>query len=908
MSPPLPGLLLLAAPEDDLRPLVEGLSCHWSVTLCVPRALWRYAGATAALAELRRQAASAALVLHLSADGAAALAGMEGLVEVYAPADLALCHLSPAERTEPEAWEALWRRERDLARRARLLAVPAEEVGRKLQLLYGVLPGRLREVPRSLLPRLLAAVPEAPQQEGAAMGFTLALNDYPVIEKHTGGAVRVRHGLAGLGEDTVLLSLGNVGATAFVAPRVLQLSVPKGRGQRAAEADLRTLADSGLEDIVSAMHAATHASLLAVAADLARHARVAVFEHCYLAPLLDALRAAAPGLPVVYDAHNVEARLKREILAGHPAETPLCAFVEELERRLLAAADLVLCCSEADAISFGQADAAGSGQTARRVVLMPHGVIPGAPATPPEGEPPRLGFLGSSHPPNIAAARFILEELAPRLPGAVFEVVGSVCAALSSDLPNVVLRGVLSEADKAAALGRWSLALNPVESGSGASLKLSDYLAHGLPTLNTPHAARGFAAVVEGAGLVRPLEQFAPTLAQVLEEPEALRRLAARAWDAARAQGWSETARPAREAIAALAAARPRHPPAPALLAIGEAAAAAWRRHPAYGRLDLLPEEGDLPEPLLADRLLAPPVPDGRHGPEAAAAIATLEALRPPRQPRPAYGIAGPGQPLAPEWGLLLPPGSRRLALELEADAPLALQLRCGPLGAGTAATLLDTPLQGRVRLVLSLPEEAQAPLLLEARVADGAALRLLSAGLLLPEPWPIDLSARLVPAAEAPPPPRDRWLARQARRYAALAVSRDAGPLPPGLPPFASIPEVMALAPASALLAEAASARHAAAARLALGLEDPFLLVVGAASAWDPALCPGAAVVRHQDGEASCRDADGVLRRVPLPVAGLLLCRDPACRHLLLGAVPDSLRDGLAALAALAGVPLTAQ
>jgi hypothetical protein len=30
--------------------------------------------------------------------------------------------------------------------------------------------------------------------------------------------------------------------------------VPKGRGQRAAEADLRTLADSGLEDIVSAIY------------------------------------------------------------------------------------------------------------------------------------------------------------------------------------------------------------------------------------------------------------------------------------------------------------------------------------------------------------------------------------------------------------------------------------------------------------------------------------------------------------------------------------------------------------------------------------------------------------------------------------------------------------------------------
>jgi hypothetical protein len=886
---PRPGLLLLAAPEDDLRALVTALSRDWTVTVCVPRALWRYAGAEAALAELRRQAAGAALVLHLSADGAAALAGVEGLVEVYAPADLALCHLSPAERTEPDAWEALWRRERDLARRARLLLVPAEEVGRKLRLVHGVPAERLRCVPRALLPPLLPAVPGTATPAGAAMGFTLALNDYPVIEKHTGGAVRVRHGLAALGEETVLLSLGNVGATAFVAPNVLQLSVPKGQDQRATEADLRTLADSGLEDIISAMHAPSHAALLAVAADLARRARVAVFEHCYLAPLLDAMRAAAPGLPVVYDAHNVEARLKREILAGHPAEAPLCGFVEEVERRLLAEADLVLCCSEADAAHFGPA--------ARRVVLMPHGVILAAPAAPPEGEARRFGFLGSSHPPNVAAARFILEELAPRLPEAVFELVGSVCAAVSSTLPNVVLRGVLSEAEKAATLGRWSVALNPVESGSGASLKLSDYLAHGLPTVNTPHAARGFAAITAGAGLVLPLEDFAPALRRLLAQPDALRQLATRARRAAEAQGWSETARPAREAIAALAAAHAPVSPAPALLALGEAAAAAWRCHPAYGRIDLLPESGDMPAPLLADRLL-PPCRD--QVPEASA----IAAPGVPRKPRAAYGIDRAGQALAAEWGLLLPAGSRRLGLELRAEAPLHLRLRCGPLGQA-GATLLEAPVEGQLRLGLPLPE-ADGPLLLQGSVTAGpaAALRLLSAGLLLPEPWPVDLSAGVA----TPASPRDHGLLRQAAGYAALATQPDSGPLPPGLPPFAPLNEVMALAPAAALLAEAASARHAVAAGMALGLEEPFLLVVGEARPWDADLCPGAALVRYQDGEAIHQDADGIERRVRMPVAGLLLSRQPPCRHLLLGAAPEALRDGLAAVAARAGVPHSAQ
>jgi hypothetical protein len=881
---PLPGLLLLAAPGDDLRPLVQALSRDWSVTTCVPRALWRYAGAEAALAELRQQARAAALVLHLSADGAAALAGLEGLVEVYAPADLALCHLSPAERIEPEAWEALWRRERDLARRARLLAVPAEEVGRKLRLLYGVPAERLRDVPRAALPRLLSAMP-APAPDGPPLGFTLALNDYPVIEKHTGGAVRVRHGLAALGEETVLLSLGNVGATAFVAPNVLQVSVPKDRGQRAVEADLRTLADSGLEDIVSAMHAPSHPALLAVAADLSRRANVAVFEHCYLAPLLDAMRTAAPGLPVVYDAHNVEARLKREILSGHPAEAPLCNFVEEVERRLLAAADLVLCCSEADAAHFAPA--------ARQVVLMPHGVIPAAPAAPLAGEAPRLGFLGSSHPPNVAAARFIVEELAPRLPEAVFELVGSVCAAVSSTLPNVLLRGVVSEEEKAATLGRWSAALNPVESGSGASLKLADYLAHGLPTVNTPHAARGFAAVAAGAGLVLPLEGFVPELSRLLRQPEALRGLAALAREAADAQGWSATARPAREAIVALVATRAPMPPALALLALGEAAAAAWRHHPDFGRIDLLPEADAVPQPLLADRLLAPAA---EAGPEPAVA---------PRRPCVAYGVGPGGHPVAAEWGLLLPPGSRRLRLELEAAAPLSLRLRCGPAGQpDAAALLLEAPLDGPARLGLPLPE-AEGPLLLQASVTGPAgALRLRSAGLLWPEPWPIDLSARPMPME----PPRVRWLTRHAGGYAALAAARGGQPLPPGLPPFAPPSEVMALAPAAGLLAEASSARHAVAARMALGLEQPFLLVVGQARPWDAALCPGAATVRHTDGEASHQDADGIQRRVPVPVAALLLSREPPCRHLLLGAVPEDLRDGLVALASLAGVPVSVQ
>jgi hypothetical protein len=129
--------------------------------------------------------------------------------------------------------------------------------------------------------------------------------------------------------------------------------------------------------------------------------------------LLDSLRGAAPDLPTVYDAHNVETRLKREMLQAHPARAALCGFVAETERRLLATAALVLACSERDAEEFRT--------QAREVVLMPHGIVPAVASLPETARAkPRIGFIGSCHPPNVAAARFILEELAPRVPEAVF--------------------------------------------------------------------------------------------------------------------------------------------------------------------------------------------------------------------------------------------------------------------------------------------------------------------------------------------------------------------------------------------------------------------------------------------------------------------------------------------------------
>lgn len=885
----LPSLLLLAAPDDaDLGTLVAALAPEWAVTVCVPRALFRYAGEAAALTELRRRAREAAMVLHLSADGAAALAGLDGLVEVYAPAELALCRPGPAELAESEAWEALWRRERDLARRCRRLVVRDADIALKARLLYGVGDDRMRvaaaDVVRVLVREALAPEPACPSPSPAP-GFTLALNDYLVIDRQIGGAVRVRQGLAALEADTVLLSLGIYGAVTFVAPRVLQVSVPKGAGQRAMEADLRALAGSGLEDIASAMHAPLHGPLLAVAADLARRANVAVFEHCYLAPLLDVIHAAAPGLPVVYDAHNVEARLKRELLAGHPAEAALCGFVAEVERRLVDAAALVLCCSEADVAAFRP--------HARQVVMMPHGVTPAAAASAPApagGGTPRVGFLGSTHPPNVAAACFILEELAPRFPEVLFEIVGSVCAGLSTALPNVVLLGAVSEVAKDEALAGWTVALNPVEGGSGASLKLADYLAHGLPTVNTVHATRGFAEVLEGAGLVTPLEGFPEALGRLLGDKVLLEGLQEAARSAASAQSWPSVAREARDAIQALVASY-RLPEAEALLAVGADMAMQGRLYPGFGRVDVL-MEGEAPAlPAGADRLVD--VTGPQRGLWSRAVPPDFIDSISQHNEAGSASVGGQGGVVCEPGSILaLPSGGRELSMRCEVAGTAAVRLFCGGGDDRLVGLLLDTTLEGDVTLRLPLPAR-DGPLWLQIWI-EGGPVRLLEAAVTVPDHRPVALD-RLVELAGVDAEDGRAW----AGRYAATLGVVPAGMAPKLLPaPAGERPYAVRWSGVAELLAEAASARRGVAARQALGLEQPFILLVGDASV---AEVGGMPIVRYQDGEASHQDADGQWRSLAMPIGWLLLSAAPACRLLVTTAAADV---ALVELAALAGVP----
>ncbi len=403
----------------------------------------------------------------------------------------------------------------------------------------------------------LAAGDEAPAGERRPeRPLILAFNDYAVAAAPFGGARRIREVLGSLareiGGDVALVCFGDRPDARLVEPGFLQVTIAPEERHREVQRTVNALAPVSANDVIAGLFCAANRSLVAAAAELARRCSAVVFEHCYMAPLLDAIFPDGCSVPVVYSAHNVEATLKPQLLERHPLRAELVDFAARVEAELARRADLVVACSADDAGHFAAAGA--------RTVLVPNGCSspddtraakPGAPAVAAEGAALRVGFMGSSHPPNVEAAKFILEELAPALPEVRFEFLGEVCNAVGRPrAPNVLMHGVLDEATKSSVLRSWDAALNPLASGGGSSLKVPEYLVHGLATLSTPEGVRGFAVAQAGAGVVVPRDRFAEALAELLADAPGRRALGERAARYARENlTWSAACLPYAKAL-----------------------------------------------------------------------------------------------------------------------------------------------------------------------------------------------------------------------------------------------------------------------------------------------------------------------------------------------------------------------
>ncbi|MEJ7811822.1 MAG: glycosyltransferase [Gemmatimonadaceae bacterium] len=243
--------------------------------------------------------------------------------------------------------------------------------------------------------------------------------------------------------------------------------------------------------------------------------------------------------PVVLTAQNVESVLWATggIRAPSRVAHLLARTVERVERFAVRHATRVFTMSPEDTSELVRR----YGVAPERCVVIPNGVacdtlVPATAARRQERKR-ELGlsgkrvivFIGSTHGPNRGAVQQII-EWAEGWPDERdhFLIVGGVGRLFPNVRhPRLTITGLVD--DSRSFLEAADVAINPIQSGSGTSIKQAEYMALGLPSVATPTGARGITMVDGEHGFVRELGEFPPLLRWLGDHPEVCDRVGAAA-------------------------------------------------------------------------------------------------------------------------------------------------------------------------------------------------------------------------------------------------------------------------------------------------------------------------------------------------------------------------------------------
>jgi glycosyltransferase involved in cell wall biosynthesis len=236
---------------------------------------------------------------------------------------------------------------------------------------------------------------------------------------------------------------------------------------------------------------------------------------------------------MIYDAHNVESRLFREMTADARTWLDKITFavdarrVARQERLVLESADAVVAVSAEDAREL-----AGLAQLRRAPVVVPSSVpLPEIPVTP--TGPPVVLFVGTlDFPPNVAAVTELVNGVLPRirvrLPDTRLLVVGrrptAAVRALAQGKDFVEVRADVEDVDPSYREARCTIL--PVRIAGGSRLKVYEALAYGLPVVGTAAALSGIelSEVAEGG---ETADQLAEAAIRILGDDSYAARLGA---------------------------------------------------------------------------------------------------------------------------------------------------------------------------------------------------------------------------------------------------------------------------------------------------------------------------------------------------------------------------------------------
>lgn len=287
---------------------------------------------------------------------------------------------------------------------------------------------------------------------------------------------------------------------------------------------------------------------------------LAVVEEIALAGYIAPLRAA--GIPVVFDAHNVEARLRADIAAGGLRPRIMAHRLAAAEAGAMRAADLIWCCSDVDARLITRLY-----HPRAQVAVVPNAVDIDAYAEALASqrrrgsEPPRLLYIGSyAYPPNEAAALRLIHDILPALrlrgldlPLALVgrDPTAAMHQAAAGDRGVEITGAVASVLPWLAAP---AIMVSPIMQGSGTRLKILEAFAAGCPVISTAKGAEGIATNPgENIILAESNADFIAAIARLSADPAARRALGEAAYHTACAHySWGAAAGRVHSALAGL--------------------------------------------------------------------------------------------------------------------------------------------------------------------------------------------------------------------------------------------------------------------------------------------------------------------------------------------------------------------
>lgn len=235
------------------------------------------------------------------------------------------------------------------------------------------------------------------------------------------------------------------------------------------------------------------------------------FEHASFAKLIDYI---PKHKKVIYDAHNVEydyviAECKSQRIKKLAGER-----IYKLEKKLIERSNAILPVSEGDLIRFQKL----YDTKPDKFLVIENGINL-------KYEPPGLDrkyqnmmrydqraiFSGSDVEHNRNTVKYILEQIAPKLEQSHGFIIKGPCGNRYKHYSNKNVFFDLSIDPLRYAAKACTVALNPMIQGSGTSMKILDYLKHGLPVISTEFGMRGYDDLRPFVKIT-PLEEFPQAL------------------------------------------------------------------------------------------------------------------------------------------------------------------------------------------------------------------------------------------------------------------------------------------------------------------------------------------------------------------------------------------------------------